>query len=858
MSKTILLIDGNSLINRAYYAIRSLSNAQGEPTNGVYGFLLMLYRMLDDYSPDGVYVAFDVSAPTFRHKQYEQYKATRTGMPEDLRPQLGYLKEILDAMGIPRLELEGYEADDVIGTAARLAEEAGHNVLIVTGDRDALQLVSGRTKVVLTRRGISDTLVVDEDVLKKEFFVTPAQVRDLKGLMGDSSDNIPGVPGVGEKTALKLLKDYENLEEIYENIDQIKGKLKERLETHRDEAFMSRDLATIRCDVPIEIDFDEQPAGDEEKLRELFVRFEFNSFMERLAPSKEQPEAAGPELKFEQLTLENVSELKKAVQEASEVSVAVDLANSRIAVAAGKSIWVADNLKEAVDLMNGLKEVLKSASLIRCSSVKELHHLLEAVEDPIHVEFDLELAAYLRDSGQRQDLKAVAAALNLPRVEAEEGTVEYLAACAGLLPKLHRRLEEELKEAELWELFYDLELPLAYLLAKMEHTGILVDRAKLETLGEELDRHRTEIAQQIYAEAGEEFNINSPKQLGVILFEKMGLPVLKRTKTGPSTSAEVLEQLTAYPIVNLVLEYRQVEKLRSTYADALVQLISPKTGRIHTTFHQNVTATGRLSSSDPNLQNIPVRTSGGRRIRETFIAPEGSLLMSADYSQIELRVLAHISGDETLIEAFQLGRDIHTQTASEVFGVPLDQVSEAQREAAKAINFGIVYGISSFGLAKGINLTRAEAQTYIDKYFERYPKVKKYMDDIVRQGTEMGYVTTILKRRRYLPDLRSRNYNLRSFASRMAMNSPIQGSAADIIKLAMLRVDEALRKADLKAKILLQVHDELVLEVPEEELYAAAEIVRKEMENVMQLRVPLVVDVKAGPNWRDCAALEMR
>lgn len=857
MSKTILLIDGNSLINRAYYAIRSLSNAQGEPTNGVYGFLLMLYRMLDDYSPDGVYVAFDVSAPTFRHQQYDQYKATRTGMPEDLRPQLGYLKEILDAMGISRLELEGYEADDVIGTTARLAEKAGYNVLIVTGDKDSLQLVSDRTKVILTRRGISDTLVVDEEVLKKEFSVTPSQVRDLKGLMGDSSDNIPGVPGVGEKTALKLLQDYQNLEELYANLDQIKGKLKERLEANRDQAFMSRDLATIRCDVPIEVSFDEKPAGDEDKLRELFSRFEFSSFMDRLTPKVEKVQAA-PELQFRRLDLENLSELEEAVRHAGEVSVATDRVHGRMAIGAGGSVWAADNINDGSELALALRDLLRSVPLIRCSSVKDLHHLLRVADDPILVEFDLEIAAYLRDSGQRQDLKALASVFGFPRVDADEGTMEYLVACAGLLPELHQHLEKELKEAELWELFYDLELPLAYLLARMEHRGIKVDREKLEKLGEELDRNSTEIAEQIYAEAGEKFNINSPKQLGVILFEKMGLPVLKRTKTGPSTSAEVLEQLTAYPIVNLVLEYRQVEKLRSTYADALVQLISPETGRIHTTFHQNVTATGRLSSSDPNLQNIPVRTSAGRRIRETFVAPEGSLLMSADYSQIELRVLAHISGDETLIEAFQKGRDIHTQTASEVFGVPLDQVTESQRSAAKAINFGIVYGISSFGLSKGINLTRAEAQTYIDKYFERYPKVKQYMDDIVRQGTEAGYVTTLLKRRRYLPDLRSRNYNLRSFASRMAMNSPIQGSAADIIKLAMLRVDEALRKAGLRAELLLQVHDELVLEVPEEELYSTAEVVRHEMENVMQLKVPLVVDVKAGPNWRDCAPLEMR
>lgn len=857
MSKTILLIDGNSLINRAYYAIPPLTTAGGEPTNGVYGFLLMLFRMLDDYSPDDVYVAFDVSAPTFRHKQYDQYKATRTGMPEDLRPQLGTLKEVLDALGIARLELEGYEADDVLGTTARKAEEAGHRVFIVTGDRDALQLISEQTKVVLTKRGIRETLVVDEEVLKEEFSVTPSQVRDLKGLMGDSSDNIPGVPGVGEKTALKLLQQFPTIEEIYANLDQIKGKLKERLADNRDQAFLSKDLATIRCDVPITVDFEKKLSQDNERLRELFTRLEFSTFMERL-PEGTPVVVTKSIADYELVNADNIDTVRKELRDAACVSVVTDLSRKRLAICGENRIWVADDLDMESSTYKGIRETLHQVSSIRCSSIKELLHMFKAAADPFAIAFDLEIAAYLHDSSQRQDMKALAQSFGLGPIEADEGTVEYLVACVGLLEKVQAHLEAQLKEADMWELYRDLELPLAYLLAKMEDTGILVDRVKLENLGAELDAQSTEIAEKIFAEAGEKFNINSPKQLGVILFEKMGLPVLKRTKTGPSTSAEVLEQLSAYPIVNLVLEYRQVEKLRSTYADALVQLINPETGRIHTTFHQNVAATGRLSSSDPNLQNIPIRTSAGRRIRETFVAPEGHLLVSADYSQIELRVLAHISGDETLIEAFKSGRDIHAQTASEVFGVPLEEVSEDERSAAKAINFGIVYGISSFGLAKGINLTRAEAQTYIDKYFERYPKVKKFMDDSVRLGTEQGFVATLLKRRRYLPDLKSRNFNLRNFAARMAMNSPIQGSAADIIKLAMLKVDEALKAKGLKAKLLLQVHDELVLEVPQDELITVAELLRHEMENVLDLRVPLVVDVKAGPNWRDSEPVKAR
>lgn len=855
MGKTILLIDGNSLIHRAYYAIRDLSTSRGEPTNGVYGFLLMLFRLMDDYSPDCIYVAFDVAAPTFRHKQYDQYKATRTAMPEDLRPQLDTLKEVLDALGIPRLEVEGYEADDVLGTTARLGEKAGHNIYVVTGDRDALQLVSPQVKVILTIRGIRDTLVVDERTLQEEFSVTPPQVIDLKGLMGDSSDNIPGVPGVGEKTALKLLQQFSSLEELYANLDKVQGKLRERLAQYKDQAFLSKELATIRCDVPVDVDFAKVPQGDPERLRELFTRLEFNTFMSRLPVSAraERAEPSDPALEV----LE-ADKLPAVLSEAGEVNVAPDLEHQRIALAAGNQVWVAEHLDRSPELKSAIRKALQNTPCVRCTSVKELLHLLDAVHDPIPVQFDLELAAYLHDSNKRQDIKALAAAFQIGTVDGEPGTVEYLGAAARLLGQLHTCLEAALREADLWRLYHDLELPLAYLLAKMERTGILVHREKLEKLGEELDQHRTQIAQQIYAEAGEEFNINSPKQLGVILFEKLGLPVIKRTKTGPSTSAEVLEQLTNYPIVNLVLEYRQVEKLRSTYADALVQLISPQTGRIHSTFHQTVTATGRLSSSNPNLQNIPVRTSAGRRIREAFIAPEGCVLMSADYSQIELRVLAHISGDEALIEAFRSGRDIHAQTASEVFGVPLEDVSEEQRSAAKAINFGIVYGISSFGLAKGINLTRAEAQAYIDRYFDRYPKVKKYMDETVKRGRELGYVQTILKRRRYLPDLRSRNYTLRSFAARMAMNSPIQGSAADIIKLAMLKVERALREAGLGAKLLLQVHDELVLEVPEPEVMATAQIVKGQMESAVDLAVPLVVEVKVGKNWRDCEVLKTR
>lgn len=860
MQKSLFLLDGNSLINRAFYALPPLTGKKGEPTNAVYGLTTMLLRLLDDYKPDQIMVAFDLSGPTFRHVQFEAYKAHRKGMPDELRSQIPLMKELLDKMGIPRLELQGWEADDLIGTAAKKAEQAGYRVFIVTGDRDSFQLISQQITVLFTKRGITDTEKLDPETLKASYGVTPEQVVDLKGLMGDSSDNIPGVPGVGEKTAKKLLETYGSLEGIYDHLEEIGGKLGERLREYKEQAFLSRELATIRCQAPVEIDLELRPPRDDEAVRAIFQELDFRSLLARLP--KEEETAAAPaapggdwDLSWTPVHDGNWQEFCWQLRTLQRIFVSWASERKLLMVLLADRIWAVkgelleQRLTELLPLLENVE--------VYATSGKELLHLIGPA-GPVSIAFDLELALYCLDPEKRWDLAAAAHFCELPAVDIDEQAPEYPAAQLRLMQAAAPRIEKRLKDDGLWFLYSEIELPLARVLADMEAQGILVDRARLKVISRELQASLDQLTERIYSEAGEEFNINSPKQLGVILFEKLGLPVLKRTKSGPSTSAEVLEELSYHPLVAQVLEYRQVAKLKSTYTDALGDLISPVTKRLHTTFNQTVTATGRLSSTHPNLQNIPVRTEAGRRIREVFVAPEGSFLVSADYSQIELRLLAHLAQDQALLEAFRLGADIHVQTASEVFGVPQDQVTDDLRTAAKAINFGIVYGISSFGLAKGINLTQAQAQKYIDSYFQRYPKVKEFLDGAVEQGRRDGYVTTLFGRRRYLPNLKSKNFALRSFAARTAMNSPIQGSAADIIKLAMLRVHAALRDQELKSKLLLQVHDELVLEVPEAELDQVARLLKKEMEQVWELDVPLVVDVYYGRNWRDTEPYELK
>ncbi|MDI9412343.1 MAG: DNA polymerase I [Bacillota bacterium] len=857
MKKRLFLIDGNSLINRAFYALPPLTNASGDPTNAVYGLTMMLFRLREDYDPDQILVTFDMSGPTFRHEKYDEYKANRKGMPDDLRPQIPLMKKVLDVLDIAHVEKQGYEADDLIGTISKQGEAEGFEVCIVTGDRDAFQLVSDQTTVLFTKRGITETESINEETLLKEYGVTPGQVLELKGLMGDSSDNIPGVPGVGEKTALKLLASYENIDGVYEHISELKGKLKERLVEFKDQAYLSRDLATIKRDVAIEVDLNKQAEVNYGDVHELFQHLGFKTLLDRL------PEISGDKTKYTESWDLSYGQFStdpdtfwSQLNKASEVySSASDLHKSLL-MAFDDNLWVLTN--DEVDHNQGaLREALASKKLY-CHNGKVILHLLGSAKEEVSVFFDLEVALYCLNPEQRWDFAAIASHFEEASTTLNESELEYEVAFLRLLQTIAPKVQKSLEKDDLLSLYEDIELPLIPLLAMMEYNGIVVDPEKLQEISRDLEETLAKLTEEIYQEAEEEFNINSPKQLGVILFDKLGLPVLKRTKTGPSTSADVLEELSHHKIVQNVLEFRQVAKLKSTYADALGELISPKTKRIHTTFNQTVTATGRLSSTHPNLQNIPVRTAEGRRIREAFVASSNHVLLGADYSQIELRLLAHLSQDETLLKAFRSGQDIHAQTAAEVFGKNIDDVSFEDRNAAKAINFGIVYGISSFGLAKGINLTRAQAQEYIDSYFHRYPGVKTYLDRSVEMGTEKGYVETLFKRRRYLPGLKSRNYAARNFAARTAMNSPIQGSAADIIKLAMLNVDKALKKADLTTKLLLQVHDELVFEVPEKEIETAAEIIRKEMENVVSLDVPLLVEVVHGLNWRDMQAFEFK
>lgn len=852
MAEKVFLIDGNSLINRAYYALPPLTTVHGEPTNAVYGFTMMLYRLIDDYKPDRIYVAFDVSAPTFRHKKYVEYKANRKGMPDDLRPQMDTMKEVLDAWGIQRLELAGYEADDIIGTVAKRGEEAGYDVYIVTGDRDALQLISDQTTVMLTKRGIKDLELVDPVALKENYELDPDQVIDFKGLMGDSSDNIPGVPGVGEKTALKLLHSHHSMKQLYDEIDQQKGKLKERLIENKDLALLSRELATIDCEVPVTVDFTVEKEPDVEALVKTFVRLEFKSLVERLSETVDVADYVQAELPVAKsldmvdIRQDNLDELQVCLDE--QPPAGFFLSESGLTIATKEQVWlVAPELyPEFIQLINDFKEPLR----IYCDDAKAFYKQFPAM-DRLEIVCDIELAGYVLDPGSTLDLSSLSVKYSQlpPLVIDEERPKQAAAVQAQRVGELAPILLEQLTQDGLSALYYQVELPLARILSAMELRGIEANVDKLDQLSKTMGATLEHLTTEIYKIAGEEFNINSPKQLGVILFEKLGLPVIKKTKTGPSTDAEVLEQLSYHPVVDNLLEYRTLNKLKSTYTDALAHLINPETKRIHTTFNQTVTATGRLSSANPNLQNIPVRTVEGRRIRGAFEAKSDWYLLSADYSQIELRVLAHISQDERLIETFNAHIDIHTRTASEVMQIPLERVTPEERSSAKAVNFGIIYGISSFGLAKGTNLTRAKAQEYIDMYFERYPKVKEYMDKIVDTAKAQGYVTTILNRRRYLPDITSRNYMRRSFAERMAMNSPIQGSAADIIKLAMIKVEEQLKAQNLQARLLLQVHDELVLEVPQDELEITGKLVKEAMESVLELAVKLEVDVKTGHDW---------
>jgi len=880
------LIDGNSLAYRAFFALPPLSTSDGRPTSAVYGFLTMLFRLLEEECPDVVCVAFDKGRPEFRLEEYDGYKAHRPETPDDLRQQMPVLREVLDVLEIPTAEAEGYEADDVLGTLCRMLERDGHEVVLVTGDADLLQLVSGRTRALLTRRGITDIAEYDEAAVRERYGVEPRRLPDLKGLMGDPSDGIPGVPGIGEKTAMKLLKRFGSLEEAIERAaDAGSRRVVKALLEHAQQAKMSKRLATIRTDVPLEVDPSTltRSRPDLGAVSEMFARLEFRSLLGRVS-SVLDAGAAGPgedaaAPRHEIRVLERPGDISRAAAEAARGErVAwhwrlIDDGSARpvpgaVAVSTAGGTWVVrlSSDEEGAD-EEGLRTCLRAMRpLLESADVEVAGHGLKPVVlalgrvgiEPPPVIFDSELAAYLLDPSRTSyrlaDLVGSYLGRDLwgPDVETPD-EAEELARRARAVYELRPVLGEELEALGLLDLLRDVELPLIRVLADMEATGIAVDRRVLEEIGEELSGRIDALTGEIHDLAGVEFNINSTKQLAEVLFDKLGLPPVKRTKTGYSTSADVLEELAPrHEIVRRILEYRQLSKLKGTYVDGLASQIDPSTGRIHSRFNQTITATGRLSSAEPNLQNIPVRMEVGRRLRKAFVASgEDRVLLAGDYSQIELRVLAHVSGDPALGEAFVKGEDIHARTASEVFGVPLEEVTSEMRTRAKAVNFGIVYGISDYGLARDLGIGVKEAGEYISSYFDRFPKVKEYLDGAVERARRDGYVTTILNRRRYLREIRSRNAARRAFAERTAMNTPIQGSAADIIKLAMVKVHRELEARGLDSKLVLQVHDELIFDAPEAEVEELVSVVSDAMGGAYRLSVPLVVDVKAGPSWYD-------
>jgi DNA polymerase-1 len=862
----LVLVDGNSLLYRAFYALPLLHTSDGIYTNGVYGFLTMFNRVMQQEEPSHVAVAFDKDKHTFRTDMYTDYKANRSAAPDELGGQFALIREVLTALNVTYLEMPGYEGDDIIGALSRLAEEAEMDTLIVTGDNDALQLVSERVKVLLNKKGITETELYDEARVLEKWEVIPARMIEIKALMGDSSDNIPGVPGIGAKTAVKLIKEYGTLENLYEHLDEISGKMHEKLALNRDQAFMSRKLATIARNINAGLELNElevkEPHRDE--LIDLYRRLEFNNLLNAIQAAPAAPQAEETEVDLIYIdSREEMQELHKLAASAESISLFIKTDYHHPMWANIEEFYLEVDAKiYCLKLNGGLERLEWVRPLLEDGGVQKIVHnynfalvLLARQEIKLNgVMGDTMLLGYVNDpSVQADDLKS--ALFNfLNRNIPKENTSLQVAG----LKELYFGLKETTDE-DLFNLYKDVELPLAEILAGMEYIGIKVDLSTLKVLSLDLGERIIAIEENIYRQAGTTFNINSPKQLGQVLFEDLGLTPVKKTKTGYATGVEVLEKLyDDHEIIPAILDYRQLTKLKSTYVDALQSLIHPETGRVHTIFKQATTATGRLSSVEPNLQNIPIKMEEGRRIRKAFIAgDDGWTLLSADYSQIDLRALAHISGDKELIETFRQEIDIHTRTAAQIFKVPLEEVTSDLRRRAKAVNFGIVYGISDFGLARDTGVSRKEAAQYIERYLDHFPGVRQYMQDIVEFGKKYGYVETLLKRRRYLPDLNARNKNVQAFAKRMALNTPIQGTSADIIKLAMLQVHEALQTKKLKARMLLQVHDELVLEVPKSELPEAAALVCECMENACELKVPLKVSLEAGDNWYDMQELEI-
>ena len=871
--KKLVAIDGNSIMNRAFYGIMNsklLMTSDGIYTNAIFGFLSILLKLLNDENPDYVCVAFDLKAPTFRHKKYDGYKATRKGMPDELRMQMPIIKDVLRAMNIKILEIEGYEADDILGTLAKYGEDNGIEVLLLTGDRDALQLVSDNVTVRIptTRMGKTESTDYTPAVVSEKFGIVPKEFIETKSLMGDSSDNIPGVPGVGEKTAFSLITKYHNIDTIYEALESgkelegIKGKLKEKILANKELAYLSKELGTIYRKVPIEINEDEISKKDfnDEELYNLFLKLQLKSFIDKLELKEGKVEESSQEIdspltvkSFDELVLDGVSEFAYYW---NDDGLALYLNDVAYYVQKPQN----DQLKKVFE-----NNILKIGYEEKGDYLKLKYRDIEAK----NMMFDITIAAYLlnpaKSTYKLNDL--ILEELNILVDEEEQNTQlsfdafnsvdegkiqEKICKYAKYIYRCKEKYEEALKQREEYKLFNEIEMPLMRVLAEMEYTGVLVDSDMLKEYSIVLNKKVDELTKEIWDLAQTEFNVNSPKQLGEVLFEKLNLPVIKKTKNGYSTDSEVLEKLAPeHPIIDKILEYRVMSKLKATYVDGMIGLINPDTHRIHAKFNQTVTATGRISCTEPNLQNIPIRTELGRELRKVFIAREGYVLLDADYSQVELRVLANMSGDKTMIKAFNSGVDIHAVTASQVFNVPIEEVTKQMRGEAKAVNFGIVYGISDYGLATNIKTSRKKAKEYIEKYFETYPKIKEYMDNSISSCKEKGYVETLWGRRRYVPEIKSNNYNVRQFGERVAMNAPIQGTAADIIKIAMVNIENELEERKLQSKLILQVHDELVIETKQEELDVVKELLIRNMQNVVKMSVPLQVDANYGKTWFD-------
>ncbi|MFC3747602.1 DNA polymerase I [Paenibacillus sp. GCM10012306] len=881
----LILIDGNNVIYRAFFAMPPLTNTAGQQTNAVYGFTTMLLRLIEEHKPTHMIVAFDAGKITFRHEGYQEYKGGRQKTPPELSEQFPLLKDLLRNLGVPQFEIESYEADDIIGSISRQADEAGREVMIVSGDKDMLQLASEHTTVALIRKGVTEIELYGPEQIREKYDLTPEQIIDLKGLMGDASDNIPGVPGVGEKTALKLLHQFGSVEGVIAGTGELKGKMKEKLEAHADDAIMSKKLATIYREVPLEHGWEDMvfTGLNRETAGPALAKLEFKSLLERLSLSgsapasegEESAEAQEAELEITIVGEDKLGDLITALPGISALHVESNGDNPHRAEVIGIGLSSLDRHYYVPFALLQSPAAAKLRDWLGDEHTPKSGYDLHRADLALHwqgIPFagaakDVQLAAYLLDPTEaNQDLSDLAAKYGLPRLATDESVFgkgakykvpelevlgHHVARKSAAVLGIVQKQDKELDKTAMNGLFDDLEMPLSRILADMEKQGIAVNKEDLKELGKEFEAQIAKLVAEIYEICGTEFNLNSPKQLGEILFVKLGLPVVKKTKTGYSTDAEVLEKLAPYhDVVRLILQYRTIAKLQSTYVEGLLKEISPDTGKVHTFYRQTIAATGRLSSQYPNLQNIPIRLEEGRKLRKVFVPSEpGWSILAADYSQIELRVLAHISDDERLKDAFLHDMDIHTKTAMDVFGVTAEQVDSNMRRSAKAVNFGIVYGISDYGLSQNLNIPRKEAARFIEQYFEVFQGVRRYMDEIVVEARKNGYVTTLLERRRYLPEINASNFNLRSFAERTAMNTPIQGTAADIIKLAMVHMDKALFERGLKSRMLLQVHDELVFEVPEEELELMKVLLPEVMEGALQLSVPLKAEVSYGSNW---------